>query len=108
VIKKVNATEISNAGAIIATLKRQLIVQKRCNVMCRLLKIGPPVLCTSHRFTQPPNPMLCNSLQLARHSQKCSLLWGHLQPMWYMFPGSTLHLSRFSHFVFAQLMADAW
>jgi len=44
------------------------------NTLCAVyVKIGPPVFYTVQRFTQPPNPMLHNALQWARHASKLPL-----------------------------------
>jgi len=72
---------------------------------------------STHCFAQltllpkPPNPMLYNGFESARHSLKCMYPWRHLHPHLIHLPWAhliqhpKLHLNRFSHF--AQLMAES-
>jgi len=71
-VKKINATENFNAGAIIATPKRQLLAQKHV-----IWRIGH-FFAQLTLFAQPYNPMPYNAFQSARHRQKCPFPWGHL------------------------------
>jgi len=65
---KINATNDFNAGAVIATLKRQLLVYKHI-VQCidRCLDLSTS-FCTAYPFTQPQNSTLYN----ARHPKSAA------------------------------------
>jgi len=100
VITKLNATKIFNAGASIATSKRQLLAQKHSTWCIDFIQVGLSFL----PFTQLlQNPMLYNPFQSARHLKSvpshdgiytpcntCSLDW-HIS-------ASQMHLDQFSHF----------
>jgi len=66
-IQQINATKNYNAGAIVATPKRQLLC-KNTSYDVQIFKIGSPVFCTTNHFANPQNPMLYKAYQSARRS----------------------------------------
>jgi len=68
VIKKLTPLKIFNAGAIIATSRRQLLMHL-CKARCMALRRSVTPFCTAQHFTQPTKPMLYNVFQSAIHPQ---------------------------------------
>jgi len=102
-ILKINATKNMNAGAIIATPKRQLLAQK-CHMTYRSLR---SVTCFFAQLTvlpSPPKSYASRCFSVSRPPEKYPFLWEHLlHPMFldHLTQHSKQHLDQLSRFCIA-------